>query len=169
VKYVAEGVAYLDGGRSSGLTEGMKLEVEETDLPARQGAAGDPSDAGFVAELVVTALAETSAVTDIYTPKRSVKAGDLAYLSFSGAEALVQQRALSTTRKYPAVITFTEGDPLDEEAHNEVPRPPLPSVNRARGRFGMRITMPTSELVIPEAPWLVVGVDARQFRTKRVH
>ncbi len=137
VKYVAEGVAYLDGGRSSGLTEGMKLEIKDTDLPAQQGTAADPSDPRVVAELEVTAVAETSAVTDIHTPKRSVKPGDLAYLSSSDAEALIQQRALSTTRKYPAVITFTEGDPLDEEVRSFLPRPPLPSVNRARGRIGL--------------------------------
>ena len=137
VKYVAEGVAYLDGGRSSGLTEGMKLEVKDTDLPAEQGAAADPADPRVVAELEITGVAETSAVADVRTPKRPVKAGDLAYLSSSDAEALVQQRALSTTRKYPAVITFTEGDPLDEEVRTFLPRPPLPSVNRARGRIGI--------------------------------
>ena len=65
-----------------------------------------------------------------------MKAGDLAYLSSGDAEALVQQRTLSATRQYPAVISFTEGDTLDEEAREEVPRPPLPSVNRARGRIG---------------------------------
>jgi len=37
VKYVAEGVAYLEGGRAQGLAEGMKLEIEDTDLPAKQG------------------------------------------------------------------------------------------------------------------------------------
>jgi hypothetical protein len=84
----------------------------------------------------VSAVAETSAVTDIHDPKRPVKVGDLAYLSSGDAEALVQQRTLSATRQYPAVISFTEGDTLDEEARQEVPRPPLPSVNRARGRFG---------------------------------
>jgi len=136
VKYVAEGVAYLDGGRSSGLTEGMKLEVQDSDHVPREGVAVESSDAGVVAELVVTAVAETSAVTEIHVPKRSVKPGDLAYLSSEDSEALVQQRALSATRKYPAVITFTEGDPLDEEVRDEIPRPPMPSVNRARGRFG---------------------------------
>ncbi len=136
VKYVAEGVAYLEGGRAQGLTEGMKLEVEETNLPAKQGDSASAADPRVVAELEVTAVAETSAVTDIHTPKRPVKAGDLAYLSTSDAEALVQQRALSATRQYPAVISFTEGDTLDEEARELVPRPPLPSVNRARGRIG---------------------------------
>ena len=136
VKYVAEGVAYLEGGRAQGLTEGMKLEVEETNLPATQGDSASAADPRVVAELEVTGVAETSAVTDIHTPKRPVKAGDLAYLSSGDAEALVQQRTLSATRQYPAVISFTEGDTLDEEAREEVPRPPLPSVNRARGRIG---------------------------------
>jgi hypothetical protein len=136
VKYVAEGVAYLEGGRAQGLKEGMKLEVEDTNLPATQGDSANVADPRVVAELEVSGVAETSAVTDIHSPKRSVKAGDLAYLSTGDAEALVQQRALSATRQYPAVISFTEGDTLDEEAREEVPRPPLPSVNRARGRIG---------------------------------
>jgi len=136
VKYVAEGVAYLEGGRAQGLTEGMKLEVEETSLPAKQGDSAIANDPRVVAELVVSAVAETSAVTDIQAPKRPVKVGDLAYLSSGDAEALVQQRTLSATRQYPAVISFTEGDTLDEEAREEVPRPPLPSINRARGRIG---------------------------------
>jgi hypothetical protein len=136
VKYVAEGVAYLDGGRAQGLTEGMKLEVEDTNLPARQGDSVNAADPRVVAELEVSAIAETSAVTDIHAAKRPVRVGDLAYLSSGDAEALVQQRALSATRQYPAVISFTEDDTPDEEALAEVPRPPLPSVNRARGRIG---------------------------------
>ena len=136
VKYVAEGVAYVDGGRAQGLKEGMKLEVVDSNLPAKQGDSANTADPRIIAELEVSAVAETSAVTDIHTPKRPVVVGDLAYLSAGDAEALVQQRALSATRQYPAVISFTEGDTLDEEARQEVPRPPLPSVNRARGRFG---------------------------------
>lgn len=137
VKYVADGVAYLDGGRSQGLAEGMKLEVKDTEVPPSQGAVGDPNDPRVVAELQVSGVADSSAVTDIHTPKRPVKAGDLAYLSETDAAALVQQRTLSATRKYPAVVSFTEGDTLDEEAREEVPKPPLPSVNRARGRIGL--------------------------------
>src|SRR5205823_9847648 len=102
-----------------------------------QGTTVDPADPRVVAELQVSGVADTSAVTDIHAPKRPVKAGDLAYLSSGDAQALVQQRTLSATRKYPAVVTFTEGDPLDEEAREEVPKPPLPSVNRARGRIGL--------------------------------
>ena len=137
VKYVAEGVAYLDGGSQQGLKEGMKLEIEDTNLPAKQGDSASAEDPRVIAELEVSAVADTSAVTDIHTPKRPVKIGDLAYLSSGDADALVQQRALSSTRQYPAVISFTEGDTLDEEALAVVPRPPMPSVNRARGRIGI--------------------------------
>jgi len=137
VKYVADGIAYLEGGRAQGLAEGMKLEVKDSDLPARQGDSARSEDPQVIAELEVSGVAETSAVTDIHTPKRPVKAGDLAYLSSADAETLVAQRALSSTRQYPAVISFSEGDTLDEEAREEVPRPPLPSVNRARGRIGL--------------------------------
>jgi hypothetical protein len=137
VKYVADGIAYLEGGRAQGLAEGMKLEVKDSTLPARQGDSASADDPQVIAELEVSGVAETSAVTDIHAPKRPVKAGDLAYLSSTDAETLVAQRALSSTRQYPAVISFTEGDTLDEEAREDVPRPPLPSVNRARGRIGL--------------------------------
>ncbi|HXJ89307.1 MAG TPA: AMIN domain-containing protein [Candidatus Binatia bacterium] len=136
VKYVADGVAYLEGGRTQGLTEGMKLLVRDANHAAKQGESVNAADPKVVAELEVSAVAETSAVTDIHNPKRPVKVGDLAYLSNGDAETLVQQRTLSSTRQYPAVIAFTEGDTLDEEARQEVPRPPSPSVNRARGRIG---------------------------------
>jgi len=136
VKYVAEGIAYLEGGRAQGLKEGMKLLVVDNNLPAKQGESVNHADPHVVAELEVSAVADTSSVTDIHVPKRPVKVGDLAYLSSGDAEALVQQRTLSATRQYPAVISFTEGDTLDEEARQEVPRPPMPSVNRGRGRFG---------------------------------
>jgi hypothetical protein len=136
IKYVAEGVAYLEGGRTQGLSEGMKLLVEDSNHPAKQGESVNASDPRIVAELEVSAVADTSAVTDIHSPKRPVKVGDLAYLSTGDAESLVQQRTLSATRQYPVVVSFTEGDTLDEEARQEIPRPPLPSVNRARGRFG---------------------------------
>ncbi len=162
VKYVASGAAYLDGGRAAGLAEGMKLVVRDTpggviatpattpanQIPGKPGnksgapegaapSSPEPVDPTIVAELEVISVAETSAVTDIHDPKRDVKAGDLAYLSSAEQDALVQKSALSSTRKYPTVIAFTEGDTLDDEVRAEVPRPPMPSVNRARGRIGL--------------------------------
>jgi hypothetical protein len=136
IKYVASGAAYLDGGRSAGLSEGMKLVVRETATNSTSSAA-DGNDDHIVAELEVTSVAETSAVTDVHTPKRDIAPGDLAYLSAQDEQALVQQSTMSATRKYPTVISFTEGDTLDEEARAEIPKPPMPSVNRARGRVGI--------------------------------
>jgi hypothetical protein len=39
------------------------------------------------------------------------------------------------------VISFSEGDPLDEEVRDAIPRPPLPEVNQIRGRIGFDISM----------------------------
>ena len=51
-------------------------------------------------------------------------------------EQLVEKNALGNTRQYPMVISFSEGDPLDEEVRDTIPRPPLPEVNQIRGRIG---------------------------------
>jgi len=136
VKYVAEEAAYLDAGRSSGLSEGMKLQILDKDSSTAQAQTNDTPGVRVVADLKVISVADNSAVAEISEPTRDVKAGDLAYLSTEDTESLVAQRSLSPTRKYPTVISFTEGDPLEEEARAEVPRPPLPEVNRARGRIG---------------------------------
>ena len=136
VKHVAAGAAYLDGGRSSGLTEGMKLVIRDDRIKATTDNPDAP-DPRVIAELEVVSVAETSAVTEIKTPKRPVKPGDLAYLSAEDEAALVTKRTLSSTRKYPMVMSFTEGDPLDEEVRAELPRPPQPSVNRTRLRLGL--------------------------------
>ncbi len=135
VKYVSKDAAYLEGGRSAGLAEGMKLEVRDDSLPGKLNP--DGSDPRLIAQLEVASVAETSSVTDIKQAKRPLKAGDVAYLSAEDQAALTEQQALSSTRKYPQVITFTEGDPLEEEQRAEVPRPPLPEINRARGRIGV--------------------------------
>jgi hypothetical protein len=136
VKYVAEGVAYLDAGRNAGLAEGMKLVIRET-TSSPTSPDVDAADPGKVAELEVISTAENSAVVEIHSPARQVVPGDLAFLSAEDQNAQVEKSALSPTRKYPAVISFTEGDTLDEEVRQEIPRPPAPSVNRARGRIGL--------------------------------
>jgi hypothetical protein len=136
VKYVQQETAYLDGGRTSGLAEGMTLLIKDEEKVAPDAGAGG-SGGGMVAELVVVGVADTSAVTEIRTPKRDVVPGDLAYLSTQDTQSLVEQHTMGATRKYPAVISFTESDLLDEEARAYVPRPPLPSVNRMRGRIGL--------------------------------
>ena len=135
IKYVAEGVAYLEGGRNEGLNEGMKLEVKAID-PSERATAKTSTEAEPVAELEVASAALSSAVGEIHNPTRPVQVGDWAYLSAEDTQALIAQRSLSSTRRYPVVIAFSEGDTLDDEARVVIPRPPLPEINRARGRIG---------------------------------
>ena len=141
VKYVADSAVYLDGGRADGLAEGIALVVKDDNAkantpPAGAAPAAPPAVVAITAHLKVISVAQNSAVCEISASTQQVKAGDLAYLTSADAEALVQQRALSSTRVYPQVITFTQGDPMDEEVRDEVPRPPLPEVNRTRLLFG---------------------------------
>jgi len=142
VKYVADGAVYLDGGKADGLAAGVALVVKnQTPQPqtSPQGStapAAAPAATSITAHLKVISVAQNSAVCDVSASTQAVKPGDLAYLTSEDAEALVQQRALSSTRVYPQVITFTQGDPMDEEVRDEVPRPPLPEVNRTRMMIG---------------------------------
>ncbi len=126
VKYITEDAVYLDGGREAGLSEGMKLSVTR----------GDGTQAGVIAELEITAVAATSAVCSVTKPQTGLKPDDLAELSAEDAQIIQAMKATQRSRNYPQVVTFTEGDPLDEEARAAVPHRPSPAVNRARGRIG---------------------------------
>ena len=142
VKYVADGAVYLDGGRADGLAAEVALVVKNQSSQPQTGSQGSPAPApapaatAITAHLKVISVAQNSAVCEVSASTQAVKPGDLAYLTSEDAEALVQQRALSSTRVYPQVITFTQGDPMDEEVRDEVPRPPLPEVNRTRMMIG---------------------------------
>ena len=55
-------------------------------------------------------------------------------------EHLVAKNAVGNTRVYPMIVSFTEGDPLDEEVRDAIPHPPLPEINQARGRIGFDLS-----------------------------
>jgi hypothetical protein len=129
VKYVAEGAVYLAGGRSAGLVQGQKLSVRRPDP--------GPGEPAAIAELEIVSVASTSAVCSILSATGEIRPGDMAYLSARDAELLKIQQDSKELRRYPQIISFTEGDPLDAEARTYVPRPPLPEINRKRGRFGL--------------------------------
>ena len=135
VKYVAEGVVYLNGGSNDGLTQGMKLEVKEIP-PDSKPTASKTEEAQPIADLEVASVAQASSVSEVRNASQPIKVGDWAYLSSEDTQVMIAQRSLSATRKYPVVVAFTEEDTLDEEARVEVPRPPLPEINRARGSIG---------------------------------
>ncbi len=81
-------------------------------------------------------VAQSSAVCEIRSSTEPLKPGDLAILSVDDAQKSQILRASGGGSQYAQTITFTEGDPVDEEARARVPRPPLPEVNRIRGRLG---------------------------------
>ncbi len=131
VKYVTAGALYLDGGRAAGLAEGQRLTVRGEGLDT----AGKPLKG--TAEIRIVSVASSSAAAEIIASNLDVRPGDTAYLSAEDVEKLRRLQTANESRKYPQVITFSEGDPMEEEAREHVPRPPLPEVNRARGRIGL--------------------------------
>ena len=150
IRYVTGTSVYLVGGRNVGLNEGTKLVVQSAPsevgpTAARTSTSPDNSAAdseseqkpvATIAELKVVAVAETSSVCEIVSSSRPLTAEDVAMLPREEVEKLVEKHALSNTRNYPAVVSFTEGDPMDEDVRDLVPRPPLPEINRAQGQIG---------------------------------
>ena len=132
LKYVAEGAVYIEGGRAAGLAEGMKLTVVR--------APQNPDQPGEVAELEVVSVAASSAVCEIKNAASPLQAGDMAFLASEDIQKAQMLKAAGTGTHYAQTISFSEGDPLDEEIRDYMPRPPLPEVNRFRGRIGFEYT-----------------------------
>lgn len=118
IKYVADGAVYLDGGKLAGLAEKMKLMAGS-------------------AEIEVVSVAAASAVCEIRTPGAELHPGDVARLSAEDAQRSQLLRAAGSGNHYAQTITFTDGDPVDEEVRDYMPRPQLPEINRVRGRIGL--------------------------------
>ena len=128
VKQVAGPTIYIDGGSADGLAEGMRLVVNRL-------AAGEAKlNAREIGSLVVFAVASNSAACEFRDSKGAIEQGDLAELSVSDAEAIKISRTAMSKRKYAQVVSFTDGDPIEAELRAYVPKPPLPEVNRIRGR-----------------------------------
>jgi hypothetical protein len=138
VKYVTEGTVYLDAGRNMGLKEGMELAVVRLSSDSELTEAIRFKDAPGIAGLRVLSVADTSAVCEVVNTKSDVHPGDVAYMSAQSIEQRTETQNEQEAKSYPVVITFTDGDPLDEEIREtKVPRvmgPPLE--NQFRGRVG---------------------------------
>jgi len=135
VKFVAEDAVYIEAGKDAGLEEGMTLSVRRVSVSSNA-----PGSATIIADLAVVSVSNTSAVCEVRNKTADIQRGDIALLSQADQDKMVQRQTLSPTRKYPQVISFSEGDPLDEEVREAVPKPPLPEINRGRGRIGLDYT-----------------------------
>lgn len=136
VRYVAGASVYIDAGRNAGLAENMRLIIAPPASPTSE-AAREQAASPVTAELKVISVANSSAVCEVISSTRELVIGDVATLHQEDAATVVTKRTLSNSRLYPAVVSFTEGDPMDEDVRDDTPRPPLPEVNRARGRIGL--------------------------------
>jgi len=141
VRYISGSDVYIDGGRDAGLADGTKLVLKQDPNRAPKDGVEAALEPGVVAKLTVLSVASTSAVCEVVASAREIAVGDVVSMPDAEVEKLVEKNTLGNTRKYPMVVTFSEGDPLDEEVRDTIPRPPLPEVNQMRGRIGFDMSM----------------------------
>jgi hypothetical protein len=122
VKYVSADAVYLDGGSEAGLTEGQKLVIR------RKGA-----EDAIVAQIEIESVTSSSSVGTILSGSGAITPGDIACLQEK------QKSSSNSAGEYPQIIGFTEDNPLDQEVRENLPKPPLPEINRTRGRIGFDV------------------------------
>jgi len=138
VKGVNEGSVYINAGRNADLEEGMKLSVVEA--PPDGVIAEGIQYRGYphVAELAVSSVSDSSAVCDVVEAKGELKVGQAAFLTPESVQTRRQSEQAADQTSYPILMTFTYGDPLDEEVREtkEAQVTRLTPMERFRGRIG---------------------------------
>jgi len=135
VRYVAQGAVYIDAGSAEGIVAGMIVEITRH----QPGAA--LVDRQTVATAVVTAVATASAVCELQVKTLDPVKGDEARLSAADEMNRVRTDVNQGRRHYLQVLEFTDGDPLEEEVREYVPRRQPDEVDRIRGRIAYERTM----------------------------
>lgn len=125
VKYASTDTVYFNSGSDAGLSVGQKLVV--------RGKAPETAD---IALIEIESITPSSAAGKILPGGTKVSPGDIAYLTQEELDKRKPPAAPAGSKKYPQTISFTLGNPLDEEVRESLPRPPLPEINRSRGRIG---------------------------------
>jgi hypothetical protein len=126
IKHVLADAVYIEGGRSAGLAAGQKLTV------IKQGE--DSKNAPVIGEIEIESVALVSATAKILNAGMDIAPGDLAYFSEQQWNELKIQSHAREIEKYAQVLSFTQGAPPDQEMRESLPKPPLPEVNRIKGR-----------------------------------
>jgi hypothetical protein len=139
IKYVSDSSLYIDAGRNADLQEGMRLSLIN---PPPDGAVSDGVRfRGYehLAELRVISVADASAVCEIVSSTGEIKVGQLAFLTPDSQLERNQAQTAVDDDKYPIVLTFTYGDPLEEEVREVQEQKAFQQspMERIRGRFGM--------------------------------
>jgi len=141
IKYIAEGVVYLEGGSAQGLKVGQELNVDRPAVPVPAGNHEPlPAPTGVIATLTVLSVAASSAVCEIHDQGTPLQVGDVARLASDDVHKEIEekheQERITGERDYAQVVTFNTADPVEEEVRASIPRPPSQEINRIRGRFG---------------------------------
>jgi hypothetical protein len=138
VKYVGDSTVYLEAGRNADLQEGMKMSVVEA--PPDGVIADGIQYRGYdhVAELVVSSVSDSSAMCEVVKAGGELKAGQAAFLTPESVLNRRESELAAQEDQYPIVMTFTYGDPLDEEIREEkeTQETRLSPMQRLRGRIG---------------------------------
>ena len=135
---MSDGSVYIEAGRNADLQDGMKLSVVEA--PPDGAIVDGIQYRGYehVAELVVSSVSDSSAVCDVVKTNSEIKAGQAAFLTPESVQSRRQTQLAADEDKYPILMTFTYGDPLDEEVRQtkEERETRMSPMQRMRGRIG---------------------------------
>jgi hypothetical protein len=138
VKYVGDRSVYLEAGRNADLHDGMKLSVVEA--PPDGVIAEGIQYRGYdhVAEIVVSSVSDSSALCDVVSAAGELKVGQAAFLTAESVRTRREAQQAADEDKYPIVMTFTYGDPLDEEVREkqEAQATHMSVMQRSQGRIG---------------------------------
>jgi hypothetical protein len=138
LKYIAEGTVYLDAGRNAGLQEGMLLHLVHADPNGGTTEAVRFQGHEPIADVRIFSVADSSSAAEIVKSREPLVAGDIAYLDVESIHLREAQSNAMDSENYPVVVTFSYGDPLDEEirATTVSEKHMAPVENQMRGRIG---------------------------------
>jgi len=137
VKYISDGSVYLDAGRNAGLQEGMLLHLVHAAPDGGTTEAVRFQGQEPLANVRIFSVADSSCAAEIVSSREDLVAGDVAYLDFTSVQAREDNANARESENYPVVVTFSYGDPLDEEVRAKAAvAKAAPIENQVRGRFG---------------------------------
>lgn len=137
VKYISEGAVYLDAGRNAGLEEGMVLHLVHADPNGGTTDAVRFQGQQPLADVRIFSVADTSSAAEIIKSGEDLVPGDIAYLDVASVHQRQDKTNAVESENYPVVVTFSYGDPLDEEVRAAKSSLTSPAIqNQIRGRFG---------------------------------
>jgi len=137
IKYIADGTVYLDAGRNAGLEEGMILHLVHGDPNGGTTEAVRFQGQEPIADVRIFSLADSSSAAEIVNSRDDLALTDVAYLDVESNHLREEKKNALESEDYPVVVTFSYGDPLDEEIRATTVSPKTaPIQNQMRGRFG---------------------------------